>query len=259
MKRRQTTVLLLSMALVITSLSGCAREDLAEVRSKTQTDAVQEEVLLEQWETAGSGIPSYADYLEMNDGAAEISEDVYIEIRGGLFSQEDHSNAYAAEYMGREGCLYWDTPQGSVSWEFETSQAGYYNLALTYCAVPLKNGDILFDILLDGELPYENAQNVSFRRLYQDETYFGIADHEFQKDVRGNELRPDLIEQFDWQTRLAQDPQRGYVGPVWYYLSEGRHTLTLRLKQEAVAIDKIITDRHWPGGRPWAPRTAAVI
>lgn len=46
MKRRQTTVLLLSMALVITSLSGCAREDLAEVRSKTQTDAVQEEVLL---------------------------------------------------------------------------------------------------------------------------------------------------------------------------------------------------------------------
>ena len=72
MKRRQTTVLLLSMALVITSLSGCAREDLAEVRSKTQTDAVQEEVLLEQWETAGSGIPSYADYLEMNDGAAEI-------------------------------------------------------------------------------------------------------------------------------------------------------------------------------------------
>lgn len=70
MKRRQTTVLLLSMALVITSLSGCAREDLAEVRSKTQTDAVQEEVLLEQWETAGSGIPSYADYLEMNDGAA---------------------------------------------------------------------------------------------------------------------------------------------------------------------------------------------
>lgn len=239
MKRRQTTVLLLSMALVITSLSGCAREDLAEVRSKTQTDAVQKEVLLEQRETAGSGIPSYADYLEMNDGAAEIPEDVYIEIRGGLFSQEDHSNAYAAEYMGREGCLYWDAPQGSVSWEFETSQAGYYNLALTYCAVPLKNGDILFDILLDGELPYENAQNVSFRRLYQDETYFGISDHDFQKDVRGNELRPDLIEQFDWQTRLAQDPQRGYVGPVWYYLSEGRHTLTLRLKQEAVAIDKI--------------------
>lgn len=74
MKRRQTTVLLLSMALVITSLSGCAREDLAEVRSKTQTDAVQEEVLLEQRETAGSGIPSYADYLEMNDGAAEIPD-----------------------------------------------------------------------------------------------------------------------------------------------------------------------------------------
>ena len=84
--------------------------------------------------------------------------------------------------MGRESCLYWDTPGGSVSWEFDVPWAGYYNLALTYCAVPLKSGDILFDILLDGELPYENAQNVSFSRLYMDETYFGMSQNDFQKE-----------------------------------------------------------------------------
>ncbi|MDE6167382.1 MAG: hypothetical protein K2G28_02870 [Acetatifactor sp.] len=88
-------------------------------------------------------------------------------------------------------------------------------------------------------LHYENAQNMSFCRLYMDETYFGMSQNEFQRDVRGNELRPDLVEQFEWQTRLAHDPQREHVGPVCFYLSEGSHTLTLRLKQEAAAIDKI--------------------
>lgn len=141
--------------------------------------------------------------------------------------------------MGRENCLYWDMLGGSVTWEFEAPQSGYYNFALTYCAIPKKNADILFDILLDGQLPFENAQNVSFRRLYLDETYFGMSDCAFRRDSRGNELRSDLIEQLDWQTRLAHDPQRHHVEPVCFYLSAGSHTLTLRLKQEAAAIEKI--------------------
>lgn len=239
MKRRQTTALLLGMALTVISLSGCAGEKSAEQTGKTGTDIMQEQVWQDKPETADGGIPSYEDYLKINGDAEELPEDMQIEIWGGVFSREDHSNACVTEYMGRESCLYWDTPGGSVSWEFDVSWAGYYNLALTYCAVPLKSGDILFDILLDGELPYENAQNVSFSRLYMDETYFGMSQNDFQKDVRGNELRPDLVEQFEWQTRLAHDPQREHVGPVCFYLTEGRHTLTLRLKQEAAAIDRI--------------------
>lgn len=159
MKRRQTTALLLGMALTVISLSGCAREKSTEQTGQAGTDVMQEQVWQDKPETADDGIPSYEDYLKIN-GDAE-------------------------------------------------------------------------------ELPYENAQNVSFSRLYMDETYFGMSQNDFQKDVRGNELRPDLVEQFEWQTRLAHDPQREHVGPVYFYLTKGRHTLTLRLKQEAAAIDKI--------------------
>ena len=83
MKRRRTTALLLGMALTAASLGGCAREDAAGQTDKTETGPVQEEALLEQRKTAGGGIPSYGDYLEMNHEAAKVPEDVRIEIQGG--------------------------------------------------------------------------------------------------------------------------------------------------------------------------------
>lgn len=239
MKNRQTTALLLSAVLIAASFGGCADGDNKGQPEGTGTESVQEEAWWEQSGNAGSGLPSYAEYRKLHGDAEEIPEDTRIEICGGVFLSEENTEAYVTSYMGRDNCLYWDAPGGSVTWEFEAPQTGYYNLALTYCAIPMKNADILFDILLDGELPYENAQNVSFRRLYLDETYFGMNDCSFRQDYKGNELRADLVEQFDWQTRLAQDPQRGHVGPMCFYLSEGSHTLTLKLKQEAAAIGQI--------------------
>lgn len=239
MKKRQATALLLSVALIVASFGGCADGDRKGQKDQAVAEDAQDEAWWQQTESAGSGPVSYADYLKMHEDAGEIPADVRVEITGGVFLGEENSQAYAASYMGRDNCLYWGAPGGSVTWEFEAPQTGYYNLALTYCAIPMKNADILFDILVDGELPYENAQNVSFRRLYLDETYFGMTDCSFRRDAKGNELRSDLIEQLDWQTQLAYDPQRGHVGPVSFYLQEGRHTLTLKLKQEAVAIGQI--------------------
>lgn len=239
MKKRQATALLLSVALIVASFGGCADGDRKGQKDQAVAEDAQDEAWWQQTESAGSGPVSYADYLKMHEDAGEIPADVRVEITGGVFLGEENSQAYAASYRGRDNCLYWGAPGGSVTWEFEAPQTGYYNLALTYCAIPMKNADILFDILVDGELPYENAQNVSFRRLYLDETYFGMTDCSFRRDAKGNELRSDLIEQLDWQTQLAYDPQRGHVGPVSFYLQEGRHTLTLKLKQEAVAIGQI--------------------
>lgn len=83
MKRRQTTALLLGMALTVISLSGCAGEKSAEQTGKTGTDIMQEQVWQDKPETADGGIPSYEDYLKINGDAEELPEDMQIEIWGG--------------------------------------------------------------------------------------------------------------------------------------------------------------------------------
>ena len=68
-----------------------------------------------------------------------------------------HVQNAASSYMGEDGCLYWDTPGGSVTWEFDVDEAGFYNLALSYCGIAGKNYDIVMDVLLDGEAPKSAA------------------------------------------------------------------------------------------------------
>lgn len=53
--------------------------------------------------------------------------------------------------------------------------------------------------------------------------------------------RPALVEQFDWQTAFVFDCRAEYPSPLYFYLSEGSHTITLRLKQEALALGEIFT------------------
>lgn len=93
MKRRQTTALLLGMALTVISLSGCAREKSTEKTEQsgqtgqTGTDVMQEQVWQDKPETADDGIPSYEDYLKINGDAEELPVDMRIEV-GGYFPKK---------------------------------------------------------------------------------------------------------------------------------------------------------------------------
>lgn len=190
----------------------------------------------QDWEKGGQSSlhMDYAEYLSAAGTEKETS--AVIEVAAADFVSEEASGAYVSSYMGEEGCLYWDTVGGSVTWEFDVAEAGLYNLALTYCGIAGENYDIVLDVLLDGELPYENAQNVSLRRLFLDETYFGMDDNAFAKDAKGAEIRSSLTEQYDWQTEWITDSKNEYPGPLQFYLSEGRHTVTLALKEESMAL-----------------------
>jgi hypothetical protein len=73
-----------------------------------------------------------------------------------------------------------------------------------------------------------------------DETYNGYDDCQFDQDKGGNELRPKQSEFFKWQTYAIVDDDGQYNGEFQFFLSEGKHTITLQMLQEAFAINKII-------------------
>ncbi|MBP5295141.1 MAG: hypothetical protein J6Y95_05410, partial [Lachnospiraceae bacterium] len=71
-----------------------------------------------------------------------------------------------------------------------------------------------------------------------------------------DELMPALQEQFDWQTVTASDPKFQYPGPIYYYLTEGVHEVTLTLREEAFALQSF-TFSNQEGAKPYAEVKAA--
>ncbi len=228
MKRNRFIAWLITAALTA-GTAGCGSAESPE--KSGSPDMIQKY----DWETgsAAGSLPDYGAYLASQSGETAGEQ---IILPAADFASEENSQAYVTDYMGEESCLYWDVQGGRITWEFDVKEAGLYNLALTYCGILGKNYDIVMDVLLDGEVPFENAQNVSLRRLFLDETYLNMGENIFLTDAKGNELRPSLSEQYEWQTSYITDPKAEYPGPLWFYLSEGKHTLSLTLKEEAVAL-----------------------
>lgn len=228
--KRKRFIAWLMMAALTAGIAGCGSAE------TFGNDGAPDNIQTFDWEREGGmadSLPDYGAYLAAwQDGAA----DGQITLEAADFVSAEGSEAYVTDYMGEESCLYWDVQGGSVTWEFDVAEAGFYNLALTYCGIAGKNYDIVMDVLLDGAIPFENAQNISLRRLFLDETYFAMGENIFLTDAKGNELRPSLLEQYEWQTAYITDPKAEYPGPLAFYLSEGKHTLSLALKEETVAL-----------------------
>lgn len=198
--------------------------------------AAEETTQPSDWETDTSGT-SYSEYLaEHGPVTDENRPDAVIEIAAGDFTEIRDTEAYLRDYMGRENCLYWEKEGGTVTWNFRVEQTGYYALDIAYCAIAGKNYEIVVDFLLDGSAPCTAVQNVNLHRIFLDETYFGLDDNDFNTNLVGDELRPSLVEQFDWQTQTVTDARREHTGPVYFWLTAGEHQLSVSLKEECLAI-----------------------
>ncbi len=124
-------------------------------------------------------------------------------------------------------------PGDSLTLEFTVDEAGWYEPHITYRALAGTGGDILFSLLLDGELPYAQLSNLRLNRLWKNST------EEFQSDEDGNQFSPEQEEVFDWQTVKLYDSEGFIIEPLRLYLSEGAHTLTILLNSECVTIGSV--------------------
>lgn len=126
--------------------------------------------------------------------------------------------------------LVWDDQKGSVTWSFNVAEAGRYALAIDYYALPDVGNIPEYELCIDGEVPFIEAQQLQLTRLYQD------AVTVFAQDNMGNDLRPSQEEVYTWQTSDLYDVN-GYVnGSYLFALEAGEHTLTLTAIREPVAI-----------------------
>ena len=180
---------------------------------------------------------SYSEYLQEHGPVTDENRpDAVIEIAAGDFTEIRDAEAYLKDYMSKDNSLYWEKAGGMITWSFQVEQTGYYALNVDYCAIAGKGYDIVVDFLLDGSAPCTAVENVNLHRIFMDETYFGMDDNAFDTNVAGDELRPSLVEQFDWQTQTVTDARSEHTGPVYFWLTAGEHQLSVKLKEECFAL-----------------------
>ncbi|MCR5594935.1 MAG: extracellular solute-binding protein [Lachnospiraceae bacterium] len=171
---------------------------------------------------------TYTGYLNQYKDAATVS-DAYIDIDLQNFNV-DEGEASASEEYG-EKSLFTDT--GSVvSFDVEVPESGFYHLYMEYLVGESRGVAAERTVYINGEIPFEDARNISFTRIWTD-------GGEVETDNQGNQIRPTQVEVFEWQKSYFKDDMGYIVDPYLFYFEKGNNTLSIKADNEPVYIKKL--------------------
>lgn len=122
--------------------------------------------------------------------------------------------------------------EGEITWLINVPDAGYYNILLNYFPIEGKSSSIERTFKINGEIPFESAMNITFPRVWGDES-------EVKQDIFGNDIRPTQVEKPRWIEMYAKDPVGYVTGNFSFYFKEGFNTLTMVSEREPLALGSI--------------------
>lgn len=172
---------------------------------------------------------TYTGYLNDHANAADASDSADVD----LFTYTSTGDVEVKEnYEGVEKALF--TGTGSlVTWEVEVPESGYYNLYIEYLLPESRGVAAERVVYINGEIPFEDARNVSFSRIWTD-------GGEVKVDNQGNEIRPTQVEVFDWQSAYFRDDMGYITEPYRFYLEKGTNSISLEGENEPMLLRKMV-------------------
>lgn len=168
---------------------------------------------------------SYKTYLETNNyNGSMANNEVNVDL--GNYTVE---NGAVANFKGN-GIETSD--QGKVTWEFDVTKPGFYNLEIGYIPMEGTNSSIERKLYIDDKVLFKGMEQISFHRSWVNETDEIIV-------KRNNEVRPNTVEDTSEQVVLLEDSQKRVSEPYKFYFEKGKHTLTLEAVKEPIKITKL--------------------
>lgn len=169
--------------------------------------------------------PRYSAYLQSYSGAAYPDKEAFVS--GPSFTKAEGS----VNVQTIDGVEYAVTDEeGSVEWLIDIPEDGLYNLQVDYRTLEGKGGAAERKLLIDGELPFDEAKYLAFSRTWRDKP------GEFPIDSSGNQMRPQQEEVFEERRVDLADPLGYATAPLYFYFTAGTHTLRLVSVREPLAI-----------------------
>ena len=170
---------------------------------------------------------AYSDYLDdYPEAAYPTNVDIVLQAdeATGDFSVKDFSQDYPATPRALE-----TTASGSATWSFNVPTAGFYNIKLDYIPEIDGGANIERAVSINGSIPYEDLQNVAFKRVWTD-------GGDIITDITGNQIRPPQVEMPIKRSGFVKD-ETGYVSdPYLIYFNSGLNSITFTSLRESMSI-----------------------
>ena len=171
---------------------------------------------------------TYTLYLNAHSGAARPKQNIEVDVTSYIDAEDAK---VTDEYEAAEKALYTGN-DSKVTWEVDVPEEGFYNVYLEYMTVKSRGVAIERAFYVNGELPFQNASDMTFLRMWTDAS-------EPRVDNRGNEIRPTQTEVYGWQSTYLKD-KMGYVSePYQFYFEKGKNTITLEAVNEPMVLRKL--------------------
>ncbi len=206
----------------------------------------------DQWadlfQLAGETAADYGDVLAgwEADGAQAVQADVRIDLKaedaqlsGDIALVTPERAEWPRLLGGGEAAgayLRSGDSENSATWTVQVEEAGLYELTITYLSIGGNEAKAQRRLLIDGAVPYEEANNLCLYRAFEEELQ---PDGGLRVNAIGDEVWPRMHELYRWQTVRAVDQQAIYVDPLTFYLTAGTHEVTLAYVDQPVMLTEL--------------------
>jgi hypothetical protein len=162
------------------------------------------------------GLPLSTGAATGNNGSGDIfSEDLMI-----LDARDIQALESGAKLVTDGGFTYVYLPASSKAvFRFKLEEAGEYCIDIKYRVDKSRTNEVTRSLEINGGLPFEEAEKISFSKVYVDET-------EPLVDIFGNQIRPSQVESGAWQRIILSD-YFGYSPAFIFNFLAGENTLAL--------------------------------
>ena len=186
----------------------------------------------------------YEDYLSQHESAPLGTSEVVINASNLVSKTESvklydgKGDKYASDEHNFDKVIF-TTGDDTVTFKF-TAPEGMYNLFIEYYTEEGKDISMERELLINGKVPFDVAENLTFNRVWTDEL---VKDEDgnltFTTDYYGNNIKPNQVERFEWCSSYFYDYLGYYTEPLKFYFKEGENTISLKSSKEPMTIGAI--------------------
>ena len=177
---------------------------------------------------SADSLPSYREYRSIYADRSRPETAVVLTAADAVGTVRKYT-----DYEGREGEALYTDETDTAAFEFEVAESGLYHLLFEYYPAEGNGGAIERTVAIDGAVPFQEAENLSFSRIWAN------ASGEVKEDIQGNQILIEQVETPRWTTQYAIDPSGIATEPLAFYLEAGSHTLTVEGVMEPMVIGSI--------------------
>lgn len=168
---------------------------------------------------------SYAAYLSEHEDTVPQTDIT--------LSASDAKTSDGDFMVTENGTLLWESDGGDLTFDIVIEADGLYAVSLRYRALESLSDAVELAVLIDGEIPYSDAQKMILPKVF-------VPQGEKRFDSMGNEIRRVREQDPDfWQSAYLRAESALSDEPPRFWLSAGRHTVTLRGIRANLELDTL--------------------